>query len=92
MTKLDDIQKQLDRIERTLQPGIKGKRHDGELASFIRTQTRGVTREDVQAATKAAVTAALAKHPGIDTKTIEATVTDGVQGALNSLRITVEAE
>lgn len=92
MAKIDDIQKQLDRIERTLQPGIKGERHDGELARFIRTQTRGVTSKDVQDATKAAVTAALAKHPGVDTKTIEAAVTDGVQGALNSLRVTVEAE
>ena len=92
VTKLDDISKKLDRIERTLQPGIKGKRHDGELASFIRVQTRGVTSEDVQTATKAAVTAALAKHPGADTKAIEAAVTDGVQGALGSLRITVEAE
>lgn len=92
VTKLDDISKQLDRIERTLQPGIKGKRHDGELASFIRVQTRGVTRADVQDATKAAVTAVLAKHPGVDTKTIEAAVTDGVQGALDSLRVTVEAE
>ena len=92
MAKIDDISKKLDRIERTLQPGIKGKRHDGELASFIRVQTRGVTSKDVQDATRAAVTAALAKHPGVDTKTIEAAVTDGVQGALNSLRVTVEAE
>lgn len=92
VNKIDDISKKLDRIERTLQPGIEGQRHDGELARFIRVRTNGVTKEDVQAATNAAVTAALAKHPGIDTKTIEAAVTDGVQGALDSLRVTVEAE
>lgn len=92
MAKIDDIAKDVAAIKRTLEPGVKGKRHDGELARFIRTRTRGVTRKDVQAATKAAVTAALAKHPGVDTKTIETAVTDGVQGALDSLRVTVEAE
>lgn len=44
MSKLDDIRKDLAAIKRTLEPGIAGKRTDGDLAGFIRKQIRPVAR------------------------------------------------
>ena len=47
VTTLDKISKDLAAIKRTLEPGISGKRTDGELASFIRSQ-RNALRDDLR--------------------------------------------
>lgn len=47
VTTLDKISKDLAAIKRTLEPGIAGKRTDGELASFIRSQ-RNALRDDLR--------------------------------------------
>ncbi len=44
VTTLDKISKDIATIKRALEPGIAGKRTDGELASFIRKQIRPVAR------------------------------------------------
>ena len=69
MAKIDDIAKDVRAIKRTLEPGVKGKRTDGELARFIRNARNHVVTQvgkKVEAAAREQ-----GKAEGLDDKTIQ---------------------